>query len=53
MNFPVKISSIRKGKKSTSISKDLSFFSGPRGLPLVGYVPFLNEHDPVYPFKGM
>jgi len=26
---------------------------GPRGLPLVGYIPFFNSHDPQYPFKGM
>lgn len=31
------------------------FFSnvGPRGLPLVGYVPFVTYHDPKYPFKAM
>ena len=23
------------------------------GLPLVGYIPFMNSHHPKYPFKGM
>ena len=27
--------------------------AGPRGLPLVGYVPFVTKHDPVYPFRAM
>ena len=31
----------------------VSDIPGPRGLPLVGYFPFLSEHDPIYPFKAM
>jgi methyl farnesoate epoxidase / farnesoate epoxidase len=27
--------------------------SGPRGVPLLGYIPFIKKHDPVYPFKAM
>ena len=28
-------------------------FTGPRGLPLVGYVPFLNRYDPKFTFKSL
>nr|QSD59127.1 CYP370A15 [Diaphanosoma celebensis]QST15067.1 CYP370A5 protein [Diaphanosoma celebensis] len=29
------------------------FPPGPRGVPLLGYIPFVKRHDPVYPFKAM
>jgi methyl farnesoate epoxidase / farnesoate epoxidase len=27
--------------------------TGPRGVPLLGYIPFIKKHDPVYPHKAM
>jgi methyl farnesoate epoxidase / farnesoate epoxidase len=27
--------------------------TGPRGVPLLGYIPFIKKHDPVYPFRAM
>jgi methyl farnesoate epoxidase / farnesoate epoxidase len=27
--------------------------TGPMGVPLLGYIPFIKKHDPVYPFKAM
>ena len=27
--------------------------AGPKGLPFVGYAPFFNRHDPIYPHRGM
>lgn len=31
----------------------LIFYAGPRGLPLLGYAPFLSSWDPKYPHKAM
>ena len=35
------------------ISNYLKQTKGPRGLPLVGYAPFINRHDPIYPHRAM
>lgn len=26
---------------------------GPKGLPILGYAPFINEHHPTYPFIAL